>query len=77
MAAPRFDVRRCAAGIVFAVALGAATAPAWRVVLLGAEPTLEQLLALRCSGRDAAAAGGPAPVARESASRRDVAGSAP
>jgi hypothetical protein len=77
MAAPRFDVRCQAVGIVFAVALGAATAPAWRVVLLGAEPTLEQLLALRCSSRDAAAAGGPAPPALESASRRDIAGSAP
>jgi hypothetical protein len=33
-----------------AVALVAATSPAWRVVLLDASPTLDDLLQLRCLG---------------------------
>jgi len=32
------------------VALLAATSPAWRVLLLGADPTLDELLQLRCRG---------------------------
>lgn len=40
---------------VLAVALAAATYPAWRVLLLGKEATLEELLQLRCSSRGQAA----------------------
>ncbi len=32
-----------------AAALGVATMPAWKVLLLGVEPSLEELLALRCA----------------------------
>jgi hypothetical protein len=32
------------------VALLAATSPAWRVLLLGADPTLDELLQIRCRG---------------------------
>jgi|KBSMisStandDraft_5_1062788.scaffolds.fasta_scaffold51333_2 hypothetical protein len=36
--------------MALAVALVAATSPAWRVLLLGADPTLDELLQLRCLG---------------------------
>jgi hypothetical protein len=38
------------ARIAFVVAIVAATSPAWRVLLLGADPTLDELLQLRCFG---------------------------
>jgi hypothetical protein len=40
--------------IAFMVAIVAATSPAWRVLLLGADPTLDELLQLRCLGGPAA-----------------------
>lgn len=35
--------------VVLAIGLVAATAPAWRPLLLGLEPTIDELLSLRCS----------------------------
>jgi len=36
--------------IAFVVAIVAATSPAWRMLLLGVDPTLDELLQLRCFG---------------------------
>ncbi len=39
------------APVVLAVGLVAATYPGWRVAMLGVQPTLEELLSLRCLAR--------------------------
>jgi hypothetical protein len=38
-------------GAVFALALVLATAPAWRVLMLGDRPTVDELLRLLCTTR--------------------------
>ena len=40
---------RVFAGVVLAVALVAATSPVWRVLLLGSDATLDELMQLRCT----------------------------
>jgi hypothetical protein len=47
----RLPVANWAARAVLAALLGLATYPAWRVLWLGASPTLAELLTLRCSSR--------------------------
>lgn len=37
--------------VVLGVALIVATAPAWRLLALGVDPTLDELLAILCPGR--------------------------
>ena len=55
--------RRALGGAALAGALLLATSPAWRVWWLGTEPTLDELLALRCS------AASKAPIQDESSLR--------
>jgi len=43
-------VRAALPWIGLAVGLAAATAPVWRLPLLGLHPTLDELLAMRCFG---------------------------
>lgn len=49
------------AAVVLGIALIAATYPAWRVLMLGKNPTLEELLNVVC-GRNTAALSGTAPA---------------
>ena len=44
------DRHRSVVRVLLAVALVAATSPAWRVLMLGANPTLDELLQMRCLG---------------------------
>lgn len=45
--------RRGLPWIAFAVALALATAPVWRLAARGFEPTVDELLQMRCSGSKA------------------------
>jgi hypothetical protein len=41
--------RRTLVAVALVIALVAATSPLWRVLMLGTEPTLDELMQLRCS----------------------------
>ena len=41
--------RHALVAVALAAALAAATSPLWRVLMLGAKPTLDELMQLRCS----------------------------
>ena len=45
---PALTLRRTLPWIVFGLGLALATAPAWQLLLLGFNPTLDELLQIRC-----------------------------
>ena len=45
---PAWSLRKTLPWIVFGLGLALATAPVWRLLLLGFNPTLDELLQIRC-----------------------------